>query len=96
MGVSAPDTLRITRIQGLIERWEPRDIASTLTPRERQAFYLLGEGRSNEQIAKEMGVTVRTAKAHIGKILEKTGVETRLQAGLAAYACQLLEACRLG
>ncbi|MEU8550487.1 LuxR C-terminal-related transcriptional regulator [Streptomyces roseoverticillatus] len=84
------------RLQGLIERWGSHAITSTLTPRERHAFYLLGEGRSNEQIAEEMGITVRTTKAHIGKILEKTGVETRLQAGLAAYACRLLEACQLG
>jgi DNA-binding NarL/FixJ family response regulator len=56
-----------------------------LSPREREVFLLLGFGLSNRRIARVLGVTERTVKAHVGQVLSKLVLESRLQAGLAAF-----------
>lgn len=59
-----------------------------LTPRQREVLMLLGTGMSTRQIAARMLVTEHTVKAHTTRILEVLGLESRLQAGLAALAYQ--------
>lgn len=55
-----------------------------LTSREAQILKLITEGYSNNEIAKELVVSVNTTKAHVASILQKLGVEDRLQAALKA------------
>jgi DNA-binding NarL/FixJ family response regulator len=55
-----------------------------LTPREIQVLELLGRGYSNAGIAAELVISLSTAKVHVHHVLEKLGVETRLQAALKA------------
>lgn len=57
-----------------------------LSLREQEVFLLLGFGLSNRSISKVLGITERTVKAHIGRVLAKLTLESRLQAGLAAFA----------
>ncbi|WP_239156726.1 response regulator transcription factor [Actinocatenispora thailandica] len=57
-----------------------------LTPRERDVFRLLGRGLSNAAIARALSITERTVKSYVGRVLAKLGLESRLQAGIAAYA----------
>ena len=61
-----------------------------LTERELQALRLLTLGKTNRQIAKEMLVSVSTAKAHVGHIIEKLGVSDRTQAAVRAVELGLL------
>jgi len=42
-----------------------------LSPREQDVFFLLGLGLSNRNISRVLGVTERTVKAHVGRILAK-------------------------
>jgi DNA-binding NarL/FixJ family response regulator len=56
-----------------------------LTPRQLDVFLLLGKGLSTRQIAIRLTVTEHTVKAHTARILHVLGLESRLQAGLAAY-----------
>lgn len=42
-----------------------------LTPREREVFDLVVEGRLNKQIAAELGMAERTVKAHRGQVMSK-------------------------
>ncbi|REH43496.1 regulatory LuxR family protein [Kutzneria buriramensis] len=58
----------------------------TLSDRELEVFDLLAEGLSNRTLAQRLGVTERTAKAHVARILLKLGLESRLQAGLIALS----------
>ena len=58
-----------------------------LSSREREVFTLLGLGYSNRRIAQHLAVTERTVKAHVGRVLAKLGLESRLEAGLAALIC---------
>jgi DNA-binding NarL/FixJ family response regulator len=59
-------------------------LVSTLSPRERSAFELLGLGYDNRSIARELQISERTTKRHVTAILRKLQLESRLQAGLAA------------
>ena len=43
----------------------------TLTPRERQVFTLVVEGKLNKQVAHELNTTERTIKAHRQKVMSK-------------------------
>lgn len=41
------------------------------TPRETEIIQLLAEGRSNKQIANELGISVRTVEAHRAHVMRK-------------------------
>jgi DNA-binding NarL/FixJ family response regulator len=45
---------------------------------------LLGEGRTNRQIADALFISVKTASVHVSNILAKLGVANRGEAGAAA------------
>ena len=63
----------------------------SLSDRELQVFRLLAVGRSNREISASLRVTERTSKAHVAQILSKLDVDSRLQAGLVAFAWLVLE-----
>jgi ATP/maltotriose-dependent transcriptional regulator MalT len=65
-----------------------------LSEREREVFQLLAAGLSNRQIAERIWVAERTVKGHLAQIMVKLGVESRLQAGLAAFVYWLFETWR--
>lgn len=46
------------------------------TPRERQVFDLVVKGKINKQIARELGTTERTIKAHRQQVMEKASVQS--------------------
>jgi FixJ family two-component response regulator len=52
---------------------------STLTPRQRQVFDLVVRGRTNKHVARELGSTERTIKAHRQVIMEKMKVQSLVQ-----------------
>jgi RNA polymerase sigma factor (sigma-70 family) len=49
---------------------------ATLTPREREVFELVIRGDTNKQIARALGCSERTIKAHRQKVMEKMQVHT--------------------
>src|SRR3546814_2170727 len=51
-----------------------------LTKRERAVLGLLCEGRSNAQIAWQLGVAEKTARNHVSNLFRKLGVRSRAQA----------------
>jgi ATP/maltotriose-dependent transcriptional regulator MalT len=55
-----------------------------LTKREYEVLMLLERGFDNLQISRLLDVGERTVKLHLTHILQKLGVESRLQAGLVA------------
>ena len=59
-------------------RSEPGDIE--LTPRELDVLALMAEGASNKVIAKQLGISVHTAKFHVGSILGKLDATGRTDA----------------
>jgi DNA-binding NarL/FixJ family response regulator len=55
-----------------------------LTPREQDVLRALARGLSNEEIAKELFISIKTVKTHLGSIFSKLHVEGRSQAILYA------------
>ena len=71
---------------------EPADVAlvpatsvesnpeAPLTPRELEVLTLLAEGASNKVIARRLGISVHTAKFHVGQVLDKLDATGRTDA----------------
>lgn len=51
-----------------------------LTPRELEVLALLAEGASNKTIARRLGISVHTAKFHVGSLLDKLDAVGRTDA----------------
>jgi DNA-binding NarL/FixJ family response regulator len=58
--------------------------AELLSERENDVLLLMAQGMENAAIAGELSITVRTVKAHVSSILDKLGVENRVQAAVMA------------
>jgi len=61
-----------------------------LTPAERDVLRLLGTGLSNAEIAGQLFLSAGTVKAHISRILTRTGCANRVQAAVLAHDAGLL------
>jgi two-component system nitrate/nitrite response regulator NarL len=58
------------------------DWTDVLTEREQEVARTIVAGASNKEIARQLGITERTVKAHVGAILGKLQVRDRLQLAL--------------
>jgi DNA-binding CsgD family transcriptional regulator len=56
---------------------------SSLTSREHEVYFWLGQGKSNEEISIILGISAHTVKNHLDHIFQKLGVSNRLAAALA-------------
>ncbi len=54
------------------------DSLASLTPRECEVAKLVTEGLNNKLIARQLDVSERTIKAHLGNIFQKLGIDNRL------------------
>lgn len=68
----------------LLSTTEVQDARAQLTERELEVLKHLVKGKSNTEIAKELIVSVHTAKAHVCSILQKLCVDDRVQAAVKA------------
>lgn len=59
-------------------------IKRPISSREYDVLRLIVAGKSNVEIAKELFISVHTAKAHVSSILEKFGVDDRVQVAVKA------------
>jgi DNA-binding NarL/FixJ family response regulator len=59
-------------------------IVKRMTAREREVLELLKDGRSNRAIAEALGIDEATVKAHLGRMLRKTGAHNRVELTLRA------------
>jgi FixJ family two-component response regulator len=64
-----------------------RERFARLTPREREVFSRVTQGKLNKQIADELGTSVRTIKAHRAQVMTK--MEVRSVADLVGMAAAL-------
>jgi DNA-binding NarL/FixJ family response regulator len=60
------------------------DRADPLSPREREVLLLVTNGMANKQIARALGITERTVKAHLGSVYRHIGVADRTSAAMWA------------
>jgi len=58
----------------------PASVLDPLTPREREVLDLVAAGRSNPEIAEALGITAKTVKNHLSRVLGKLPARTRPEA----------------
>jgi DNA-binding NarL/FixJ family response regulator len=51
-----------------------------ISPRELMVLHQMAEGRSNKEIARELGVSDNTVKTHVARLLEKLDARRRTEA----------------
>ncbi|MFC1959353.1 response regulator [Chloroflexota bacterium] len=71
------------------EQQEP--VPSTLTERELEVLKLVARGMSNQEIAGQLNISLKTVKAHVSNILHKLALESRVQAALYALRHQVVQ-----
>ncbi|MFI6130596.1 response regulator [Micromonospora sp. NPDC051141] len=72
-----------------IRRARARDRLAALTDRERDVVVLVGEGRSNAEIAAGLGMSVPTVKGHVSRLLAKLDLNNRVQLALLVHDADL-------
>ena len=55
-----------------------------LTDREQQVLDLILQAHSNREIALQLGIEERTVKAHVGRLMRKSGAENRIELSMRA------------
>ncbi len=74
-----------------LAQWDAeRAIVDQLTERERQVLVLIGQGRSNREIADLLVIAESTAKTHVKRIMAKIDARDRAQAVVFAYRAGLV------
>ena len=61
-----------------------------LTARELEVLILIGEGKTNQEIADELFIGIKTVKTHVSNVLSKLGVEDRTRAAIYAHRHNLV------
>jgi DNA-binding CsgD family transcriptional regulator len=51
-----------------------------LSPRECEILAVLASGRSNKEMARDLGISPNTVKTHVARVYEKLAVQRRVQA----------------
>ncbi len=78
---------------GRLARYDQaRKRVAALTRRERAVLALVGEGLSNQDVARRLTITEGTVKAHVSAILQRLEVANRVQAAILAYEAGLTSA----
>ena len=68
----------------LLDTRRIRSAAETLSPREMELLLLVRDGLANKQIARRLGISEHTVKAHLTRIFQRLGVSDRTQAAVWA------------
>jgi len=83
-GMTIHEEVAAKVVPRLLERTKREPVTVPLTPRELAIAQLVGEGKTNKEIAETLHLSVGTVKNHITQILQKLELRDRTQ--LAIYA----------
>jgi len=65
-------------------------LLESLTPREAEMLRLMTRGYTNQQLARNLHISVSTVKKHVRSVISKLGVSDRTQAAVRAVELGLL------
>lgn len=77
------------RMMSKMRQKDVHQLHEDLTERELEILLLMTEGKSNQDIASELFITVKTVKTHVSNILNKLNVSDRTQAVIYAFRHQV-------
>ena len=83
-------TVLMQRLRDHERRPKEEGLLDDLSDREREVLRLLAAGRDNQSIASELLIGLGTVKSHVTSVLEKLGVDNRVQAAVLAVRAGLL------
>lgn len=67
------------------------ELHNQLTEREMEVLLLLAAGKTNQEIAEELFISIKTTKVHVSNILSKLQVQDRTQAVIYAFKHNLVK-----
>lgn len=79
-------------VEAYVHRPVPRraGVLEPLSDREREVLALIGAGRSNAEIGRDLYISLATVKSHLRHILAKLDLRDRAQAIVLAHECGLV------
>jgi two-component system response regulator DevR len=93
-GRSILDPQITTRVMELLKNERTRPVVASLSPQEQRVLALIADGRTNKEVANEMGLAEKTVKNYLSTVFEKLHVTRRSQA--AVYYTQSLSSQKAG
>ncbi len=72
------------QIVGKLANWERGEYPAGLTEREMAVLQCLVEGLGNKEIGRRLGITTRTVEFHVGNVMRKLDVASRVEAAVWA------------
>lgn len=85
-GYFGPQAARVLAEQYRRPERAPEDPYGSLTPREREVFHLVIEGKTTKEVAQELGIRAKTAENHRARLMDKLGVHNAAE--LVRYAAR--------
>lgn len=79
------------KIMARFRHGQQASLHEQLTPRELEVLKLIGQGKTNQEIADELIIGIKTVKTHVSNILAKLNVEDRTQAAIYVHTHRLQE-----
>ncbi|AOH56307.1 DNA-binding response regulator [Peribacillus muralis] len=74
-----------------LRRPQKTELHEQLTNREMEILLLMTQGKTNQEIADELYIALKTAKVHVSNILSKLDVQDRTQAVIYAFKHSLVD-----
>lgn len=74
-----------------MRKLQKAELYEELTNREMEILLLMAEGKSNQEIADELFIALKTVKVHVSNILSKLQVQDRTQAVIYAFKHSLVK-----
>jgi DNA-binding NarL/FixJ family response regulator len=90
----APRKLLSKLIDRLLDNSDGGTVATPsteLTAREQQVLELILKARSNKEIALQLGIEVRTVRAHLARLMRKAGVDNRIKLSMSELGRSLAQ-----
>ncbi len=79
------------KIMAKLRKPKKQALHDELTSREREILLWMAKGKSNQEIADELFIALKTVKTHVSNILSKLQVQDRTQAVIYAFQHHLVE-----
>jgi DNA-binding NarL/FixJ family response regulator len=73
------DAIRRAATGGLAFGHRPAAMAPVLTSREREVVALVVDGRSNDEIGARLGIASKTVEAHLRRLFDRLGLQSRTE-----------------